>query len=218
MSRLNIVNGMAMLSYIKEFKIDLGGDVVPFNECMCEGFVTADIFGAEFELARCTTHGVGIEEYEDIVINYLHPLFSEDYDELHLFFDEDMFCQINLITLLAYLDMTEYEGKIALHIIDNSFAELNVVELKSQSFFVVYKQLLIEKKVPEIVLPELMSDAVIKYLDYSSDNSEIVQYILENIDVDENTLLDMLFSRFGSYGLGDTQLQKQIDLVKNRNW
>ncbi len=126
MARLNVVNGMAMLSYLTENNIDLGGEIVPFNEGMCDGETIQDIFSGDFELERCVVHGVGVEEYEDIVINPLSPLFTFEYDELHLFFDEDMFCQINLITLLAYLDSNCYEGKIALHIVDYEYQELNV--------------------------------------------------------------------------------------------
>ena len=44
MSRLNVVNGMAMLSYINQNNIDLGGEVVPFNEGMCDGETIEDIF------------------------------------------------------------------------------------------------------------------------------------------------------------------------------
>ncbi len=218
MSRLNIVNGMAMLSFLSENKIELDGEVIPFNEGMCDGDATEDIFGGEFSMMRCAAHGVGIEEYEDIVINFLHPLFSFDHDEMHLFFDDDMFCQINLITLLAYLDINEYDGRVALHLIDHSFNELVMFEIKPAGFYEIYKNVLIEKRIPNEVLPEIMSDAVVKYLDYAGDNSEIAQYILDNIDVNETELLDMLFSRFESYGLGDTSLQKQIDIVKNNNW
>ena len=85
---------------------------MPFNEGMCDGETIEDIFSGEFELERCVAHGVGVEEYEDIVINPLAPLFSFEYDELHLFFDEDMFCQINLITLLAYLDSNASTAKL----------------------------------------------------------------------------------------------------------
>ena len=123
MTRLNVVNGMAMLSYLTTNKIEMDGEVVPFNEGMCDGETVEDIFSGEFEMERCIVHGVGVEEYEDIVINPLAPLFTVEYDELHLFFDEDMFCQINLITLLAYLDSNSYDGNIALHLIDYDFNE-----------------------------------------------------------------------------------------------
>lgn len=214
MSRLNVVNGMAMLSYINQNNIDLGGEVVPFNEGMCDGETIEDIFSGEFELERCVAHGVGVEEYEDIVINPLAPLFSFEYDELHLFFDEDMFCQINLITLLAYLDSNAYDGKIALHLIDYDFQEIKCVEIKPQGFFDVYKCVLINKKIPETILPDIMMDAVINYLEYSKEDNELTQFVKENIDLQENELLDEIFNRFKHLGLGDTQLQKIIDKSK----
>ena len=218
MSRLNIVNGMAMLSYLSENDIKLDGETIPFNEGMCEGDATEDIFGGEFSMMRCAVHGVGIEEYEDIVINHLNELFSFDHDETHLFFDDDMFCQINLITLLAYFDVNDYDGRVALHLIDHSFTEINMVEIKPSGFYEIYKTVLIDKRVPEVILPEIMSDAVVKYLDFAGENSEITQYILDNIEINESELLDMLFSRFASYGLGDTSLMKQIEKAKNIGW
>ncbi len=212
--RLNVVNGMAMLSYLMENKIDLGGEIVPFNEGMCDGETTEDIFSGEFELERCTTHGVGVEEYEDIVINPLAPLFTFEYDELHLFFDEDMFCQMNLITLLAYLDSNNYDGNIALHLIDYDFSEIKCVQIKPNDFYEVYKSVLINKQIPETILPDIMMDAVINYLDYSKEDNELTQFVEQNIDMQENELLDELYNRFKHLGLGDIQLQKVIDKVK----
>ena len=214
MSKLNVVNGMAMLSYLQSNNIDLGGEVVPFNEGMCDGDTIEDIFSGEFELERCVAHGVGVEEYEDIVINPLSPLFTFDYDELHLFFDEDMFCQINLITLLAYLDSNAYDGKIALHLIDYDFQEIKCVEIKPQGFFDVYKSVLINKQIPETILPDIMMEAVINYLDYSKEENDLTEFVMQNIDMQENDLLDEMFNRFKYLGLGDTSLQKIIDRVK----
>ena len=214
MARLNVVNGMAMLSYLTENNIDLGGEIVPFNEGMCDGETIQDIFSGDFELERCVVHGVGVEEYEDIVTNPLSPLFTFEYDELHLFFDEDMFCQINLITLLAYLDSNCYEGKIALHIVDYEYQEIKCVEIKPQGFFNVYKTVLIDKKIPEIILPDIMMDAVINYLDYSKENNDLTDFVSQNIDMQESELLDEMYNRFKYLGLGDTQLQKIIDKVK----
>lgn len=212
--RLNIVNGMAMLSYLVENKIQMEGEVIPFNESMCDGEVTPDIFSGDFEFERCSVHGVGIEEYEDIVINPLAPLFSFEYDELHLFFDEDMFCQINLITLLAYLDSNCYEGNIALHLIDYDFNEIKCVQIKHQGFYEVYKRVLIDKQIPSILLPDVMMDAVVNYLEYSKEDNELTQFVEQNIDMQESELLDEMFNRFKHLGLGDVQLQKIIAKVK----
>lgn len=212
--RLNVVNGMAMMAYLKENKVQMDGDVVPFNEGMCDGETIEDIFSGEFELQRSLAHGVGVEEYEEIVINPLAPLFSFEYDELHLFFDSDMFCQINLITLLAYLDSNCYEGRVALHLIDYNFREQKCVEIKPQGFFDVYKKVLIQKQIPDIILPDIMMDAVVNYLDYVKDDNEITRFVRDNIDMQNNQLLDELFERFKHLGLGDIQLQKFIDREK----
>lgn len=214
--RLNIVNGMAMLAYINENNIDLCGEVVPFNEGMCDGETVEDIFSGEFELERSIAHGVDVEEYEDIVINPLAPLFSFEYDELHLFFDEDMFCQINLITLLAYLDSNNYDGNVALHLIDYDFNEIKCVQIKPQGFFEVYKTVLIAKRIPEIILPDVMTDAVVNYLDYSKEDNELTAFVTEHIDMQDEQLLEEMYVRFKHLGLGDTQLQKVIDRAKFR--
>ena len=214
MTRLNVVNGMAMLSYLTTNKIEMDGEGVPFNEGMCDGETVEDIFSGEFEMERCIVHGVGVEEYEDIVINPLAPLFTVEYDELHLFFDEDMFCQINLITLLAYLDSNSYDGNIALHLIDYDFNEIKCVQIKPQGFFEVYKTVLINKRIPEIVLPDIMMDAVVNYLDYSKEKNDLTEFVTDNIDLQEEELLDQMFNRFKHLGLGDIQLQKIIDRAK----
>ena len=125
-----------------------------------------------------------------------------------------MFCQINLITLLAYLDSNCYEGKIALHIVDYEYQEIKCVEIKPQGFFNVYKTVLIDKKIPEIILPDIMMDAVINYLDYSKENNDLTDFVSQNIDMQESELLDEMYNRFKYLGLGDTQLQKIIEKVK----
>ena len=50
MTRLNVVNGMAMLSYLTTNKIEMDGEVVPFNEGMCDGETVEDTFSGEFEM------------------------------------------------------------------------------------------------------------------------------------------------------------------------
>lgn len=218
MQRLNVVNGMAMYNYLKENEIDLHGEIVPFNEAMCEGDATEDIFSGDFELIRCSVHGVGMEEYEDIVIHPLAPLFSLDYEELHLFFDEDMFCVINLLTLLAYLDINEYEGDIMLHIIDYNFDEIRAVMVKPQTFYNVYIDVLINKIKPKIALPDIMDKAIDEYFEYSKENNEIDKFILENLYMSEDELLDKLFDKFRKYGVGDIQYRKRINILKDSRW
>ncbi len=78
----------------------------------------------------------------------------------------------------------------------------------------MYKTVLIDKKIPEIILPDIMMDAVINYLDYSKENNDLTDFVSQNIDMQESELLDEMYNRFKYLGLGDTQLQKIIDKVK----
>ena len=61
--------------------------------------------------------------------------------------------QINLITLLAYLDSNNYDGNLALHLIDYDFSEIKCVQIKPNGFYEVYKSVLINKQIPETILP-----------------------------------------------------------------
>lgn len=46
---LNILNGQAMYGYFKQHNLDKNGIYVPFNEAMCTGKVTEDIFSSQFK-------------------------------------------------------------------------------------------------------------------------------------------------------------------------
>lgn len=211
MSILNITNGMAMMKYLDENNIVLDGETVPFNEAMCEGSVSYPIFSDDFCHERALVHGVGVEEYYEMVIDNLGSFFDMEYDELHLFFDEDMFCQINLLTILAYLDKNEYDGRVALHIIDHKFNEINAVEIKVDGFNTIYKLVVENKRVPDVKLPDMIMDGILDYLAISGDNNVIDKCIDENPALTRDELLELLFSKFSKFGLGDAQLLKRID-------
>lgn len=215
MNKLNIVNGMAMYNHLKEKGIELGGEVIPFNDAMCDGEASEDIFGGEFSSLRAHVHGVGSEEYDEIVINPLAPLFELDADEIDLYFDEDMFCQINLITILAYLDKNEYEGQVFLNVIDNHYHTIKRIEIKPEGFYALYLDVVLAKRPAREVLPEVLDRGVKLYLQYSSNNNEIIDYIKTHSDMEESELLEELFFRFSYYGLGDVQYRKLVDFVRN---
>lgn len=211
MSRLNITNGMAMLRFFEENNIELSGETVAFNEAMCEGNVDYPIFSDEFCHERALVHGVGVEEYYEMVIDALGSFFDMEYDELHLFFDEDMYCQINLLTIFAYLDRNEYDGRVALHIVDKTFNEIKGVEIKINGFYNVYLEAIVNKRVPSVELPNMIMDGIIDYLAISGDNNVITKCINDNSDMDREELLQLLFDKFSKFGLGDAQLLKRID-------
>lgn len=215
MDILNIVNSQAMLDYINDNKVDLAGPVVPFNDAMCEGEGTEDIFGSDFAMMRAVALGVGVEEYEEYVISPISSLFSLDYDQIHLYFDQDMFCQINLVTLLGYMDMEGYEGRVVLHIINSEdYTVLRDAEIKVQGFYAVYKDVVLNKKIPSMKLPPMMMENVLRYLMYSEPVNELTTFIKQNPTVEEENLADIISDKFPEYGLGNMQLLKLIDITR----
>ena len=81
---LNILNGQSMHEYFKQHHFDEDGVYVPFNEAMCVGEVTYDIFSKEFNISRCSAHNVTIDQYNEITLKPLQILFAKAYFNLTL--------------------------------------------------------------------------------------------------------------------------------------
>lgn len=166
---LHLTNGEAMMEYLENNNINLGEYVEPFNEAMSIGEVSEDIFGAEFCEFRASEHGVIQEDYEDIVLLRLENFLAMEYEELHMYFDDDVHCAMNLITVLAYLDRNSYEGSVILHIIDKNYLVIKDVRINIVGFYQVYLSVLLNHKKPLIKIPEFITGNIDKYLkEYSA--------------------------------------------------
>jgi hypothetical protein len=208
---LNILNGQAMQDYFKKNKLDKNGIYEPFNEAMCVGQVTTDIFSNEFKKYRCEAHKVTIEQYHDLVIIPLQQLFKNEFSQLVLWFDDDMFCQINLLTLLAYMDQINYRKKVTFNLVDRVFQVVDHFELEVQGYYEIYKQVMIKRCIPGDINLTLMKNGVKFYLEYLKEENEITKYIKEHAEVQREVLVIQLLETFLQYGLGDTQYIQLID-------
>ena len=123
--KLNILNGEALREFFKRIQDPEGEDIISFNECLVDGEVHKNIFSEEFFSIRedfITKHfHVSPEEYEEKSIREISPLLKNQYKEIVLWFDFDMFCQINMLTILAYLDSIQFDGKVVINIIKQHF-------------------------------------------------------------------------------------------------
>ena len=122
-----------------------------------------------------------------------------------------MFCQINLLTLLAWLDRTDYEGAIELQIVDDHFQPVDSFALKPEGYYALYKQVLIYKKKPQDAQPRPLKKGIELYLNYLRKDSDLILYIQEHQDVPVKELVPILINNFKKYGLGDTQY---LELIK----
>ena len=103
---LNITNG----DYFNDYFISkYGGVAIPFCEAMMDGEVVENIYSEEFVAIRAKSLNVTEDEYR-AKMYVCDSLNDKNYQIIHLWFGKDTFCQMNLLTLLAYLEQIEYSS------------------------------------------------------------------------------------------------------------
>ena len=73
----------------------------------------------QFIQVRANVHHVTTDQYYQLTIKLLEKVLNNEYNELYLWFDEDMFCQINVLTILAWLDQNNNSQSVILNIVDH---------------------------------------------------------------------------------------------------
>lgn len=208
--KLHILNGQEMYRHFTNTQFLKDELKIPFNEAMCYGNTSENIFSNEFAEIRSNVHHVTLEEYKDVTLEPLHSLFNHEFEEIELWFDADMFCQINYLTILAWLDQTNNQNTIRLHIVDDQFVPIENYALQAQGYCELYKQVLIHKTIPDSIYPPPLKKGVELYLHYLKEDNEIMQFIQQNQHLKENELTVELLDNFKEYGLGDLQYLNMI--------
>ena len=208
---LHVLNGSHMLEQFKAGKLTKdNATYVPFNEAMCWGETDPQVFSPSFVQRRVRALETTEPEYRSIVIDSLRPLFEERFDIIVLWFGDDMFCQLNLITMLAYLDQIGYEGDVffcmALERIDDFLAD--AYEIDPSGYAEIYESVLCNRQQPTATTMPVTYQAIRLYLSYMDADSPIVRYIRQHRG-DDSLVADLL-RQFPEYGLGDRQYEQMI--------
>jgi len=103
---LHILNGDSTAEIFD--KTSIVGDIVVWREMLCEGVVKSEIGSDDFWKSRYdffeSEFGIGKLEYFDQTIKELVKLEElSTYREVVLWFEYDLFCQVNLIAACSYL-------------------------------------------------------------------------------------------------------------------
>lgn len=209
---LHILNGSHMLNKFKTNKLmNSKATYVSFNEAMCWGEADTEIFSQSFIDKRVKSLRTTEEGYRGIVIEALKPLFEEKFDIIVLWFGDDMFCQMNLMTIVAYLEQMGYSGDVlfcmALERTDEMLDE--AYELDIKGYLEVYKAAIVNHQKPASQTMPVTYQAINMYLTYREEQGPIVKYIRSHTG-DEN-LINSLLNRFPEYGLGDLQYHWLIE-------
>ena len=213
MSHINITNGKYLNDYLKS---KLNGEFIPFNEAMIQGKLLYPLFDDKFNESRCKTHKVTKLEYLENIKDFLNiKEYSSNIKSITLWFGQDAFCIINLVTVLCYLEDIKYRGSVNLNIVDDETCHVlkENIKLSLGHFKNVYLKL-IDKELT-LVKEDFINEGLNDYLYITSDNNFVIDYIKENIKVfDIETLVINILKNTTKYGLSDVFIKKLITKIK----
>ena len=205
---LNITNG----EYFNEYFIsNFGGVAVPFCEAVMDGDVVKDIYSEQFIILRAKSLNITENEYRAKMYAY-DALNSNKYQTICLWFGKDTFCQVNLLTLLAYLEQIQYHGKLKLNYIDDETFEVieGDIDVELGIYGKIYEDVLISKCLPNDV-GVLFKNAINLYFDYHSENGVLANLVKANANKERTELICLLLEQSKDYGLSDLQAEQLIN-------
>ncbi|MDB5014151.1 MAG: hypothetical protein JWQ25_2353 [Daejeonella sp.] len=115
MKLLHILNGDA--TFFKFQKTGLPGDVIVWREVLSEGPVDKidtyhDFFYNRSKWIKSTYNSEPSEYHRKVIYEFNRIKNCTQYDEVILWFEFDLFCQINLIFLLDYLNKRNLDNTV----------------------------------------------------------------------------------------------------------
>ncbi len=117
--KVHILNGDSTASIMKESEIS--GDVIVWRELLCEGSLSKNIGSDDFWNLRNTFFEDELEvnrlDYYDKTIKELIKIEDlSNYNEVVLWFEYDLFCQVNLMALCTYL-LNHYRKSLSYYLV-----------------------------------------------------------------------------------------------------
>ena len=213
---INITNGEFYNKFFEEQTKNKG---IPFNEVMMSGPAVFPVFSNNFIEKRSKYHSISSDEYIDNMqqIIYLKNIINE-VTTINLFFGNDTYCVINLLTLLAYLEELKYKDTITLNIIDDySFETIESgINVTLGIYDDLYKNIVINKE-KQANLGVLSIRAIDLYFDFLDNNGYLARIVKENINKSVDDLAVLLLDASTEYGLSDLLILKLINRVKENN-
>ena len=116
-STLHITNGDSTTNYLK--KLRFSGEFITWREMLCEGKTTTDVGSESFWKNRFdflkTVYKVNKPTFIEFTLKeYRNLCKKKEQNEIVLWFEPDLFCQINMIALLSWLKKYRNGEKISL--------------------------------------------------------------------------------------------------------
>ena len=215
---LYIVNGSVLKTYLAA-KCEDGQKIIAFNESMITGKCGEDIFSDSFFRQRAENLQIAYEQYDAVTVAELDELLHSAYDEIILWFDADMFCQMNVLTLCAYLDAVKYRGRVQLYIVRQDFwqcAGWQDIVIKSypielQGYHAIYQEVLCGRQAKEKEYPVFaeLQQGIRLYANYISPHGDIRSAIARLVKENRSKqfIIKEISEQYPQYGIGDYNIQ-----------
>ena len=105
-SILHITNGDMTTNYLKKLKFS--GDFITWREMLCEGKTTTDVGSETFWKNRYdffkTSYKISKQKFIDYTVKEYRSLCNhKNQKEIVLWFEHDLFCQINMLAVISWL-------------------------------------------------------------------------------------------------------------------
>ncbi|MCX2681366.1 DUF1835 domain-containing protein [Galbibacter sp. EGI 63066] len=114
---LHITNGDSFTSVLK--KLDIAGDIITWREMLCEGKTINEVGSESFWRQRYEYLHSAYKVTKDTFINftlkeYRNLCNQKSQQEIVLWFEDDLFCQVNMIAMLSWLKKNRSDADIYL--------------------------------------------------------------------------------------------------------
>ncbi|CAM1364460.1 conserved hypothetical protein [Tenacibaculum sediminilitoris] len=116
-SLLHITNGDLTTQRLQ--KLNIEGDIITWREMLCEGKTSVDVGSEDFWKTRFdffkTTYKVTKKKFIDYTLKEYRNLCNQkQQEEIVLWFEYDLFCQINMLAVISWLKRYRKNHKISL--------------------------------------------------------------------------------------------------------
>ncbi|CAH8285747.1 hypothetical protein EV196_10688 [Mariniflexile fucanivorans] len=121
---LHVTNGSVLTNRLNELNVE--GDIITWQEMLCEGSTVEQVYSEEFSKIRKDFFSsfydveLNISEIETELEKLNHP---ENYSEIILWFEYDLFCHINMIAVISLIKQKKI--KLPLYLVCSGKVERN---------------------------------------------------------------------------------------------
>lgn len=141
---LHITNGDVFTSRLKKLKIK--GDIITWREMLCEGRTISDVGSESFWKIRFDflnkVYKVPKRSFIDLTLKEYRSLCNHKmHDQIVLWFEHDLFCQINMVAVISWLK--KYRGGNSISLIcsgkeDKTDKLYNLADLSDEKLMKMY--------------------------------------------------------------------------------